>query len=135
MTGPARPPQVHFEHIAAPTPAGLGSIVVRDSEGRAVGQFDYQICHPCRQGHVEGIAVAAPWQGRGVARRTLHTALGPCAGYAWSTSRQSTDGRGFFTAMEEETGQIFPGCAPPCPHMLAAHPTGLVRGLLTRSRL
>lgn len=132
MTGPARPPDVHLEHIAAPVPAGLRSVVARDGEGRAVGQLDYQICHPCRQGHVEGIAVSAPWQGRGVGRGTLHAALAPCTGYAWSTSRQSADGRRFFAAMEEETDQGFPGTSARCPHMLAAHPAGPARGLITR---
>lgn len=134
MTGPARPPEVRFERIAAPVPAGLESIVVRDGAGRAVGRLDFQVCHPCRRGHVAGIVVAVHWQGRGVGRRAVYTALAPCTGYTWSTSRQSADGRRFFAAMEEETGQGFPACAARCPHMPAAHPAGPVRHLITGHR-
>ncbi|MEW2166448.1 GNAT family N-acetyltransferase [Streptomyces sp. NPDC007084] len=123
---------MRFERIAAPLPAGLESVVVRDDEGRAVGQLDYQVCHPCRRGHVAGIAVAAPWQGQGVGRRAVHTALAPCTGYTWSTSRQSADGRRFFAAMAEETDQNFQACAARCPHMLAAHSAGPVRDLIAR---
>ncbi|MET7740923.1 N-acetyltransferase [Streptomyces sp. NPDC005385] len=134
MTGPARPPAVHFERLAASTPAGLQAVLMRDGEGRAAGRMDFQVCHCCRLGHVESIVVAAHWQGQGVGRRAVHAALGPCMGYAWTTSRQTSEGRRFFAAMREETGLAFAAGTAGCTHMLCAHRPGLLRGLLTEHR-
>ncbi|MFG2307580.1 GNAT family N-acetyltransferase [Streptomyces sp. NPDC048566] len=135
MTGPARPPDVRFEHVAAPVPEGLRTIVVRDGEGRVVGRLAYQVCRPCRLGYVECVAVSPCRQGRGIGRRALHTALSQGADHTWSTSRQSADGRRFFAAVAEETDRDFPATAARCPHMLAARPGGPVRNLLARHRL
>ncbi|MFE9809270.1 GNAT family N-acetyltransferase [Streptomyces sp. NPDC005548] len=134
MTGPARPPAVHSERVAASTPAGLQAVLLRDVEGRAAGRVDFQVCHCCGLGYVESIVVAAHWQGQGVGRRAIQAALGPCMGYAWSTSRQTSEGRRFFAAMQEETGLAFPAGAAGCTHMLSAHRPGLLRGLLTQHR-
>ncbi|WP_425584745.1 hypothetical protein [Streptomyces vastus] len=83
---------------------------------------------------MDSIAVAAHWQGRGLGREAVHTALAPCRDYEWSTSRQSSQGRMFFSAMEEETDVAFPPRGVRCPHMLLAHPlAGPVRGFFASS--
>ncbi|MET7386090.1 hypothetical protein ACFYPT_14090 [Streptomyces sp. NPDC005529] len=55
-------------------------------------------------------------------------------GYAWTTSRQTSEGRRFFAAMREETGLAFATGTAGCTHMLCAHRPGLLRGLLTQHR-
>ncbi|MFF3641715.1 GNAT family N-acetyltransferase [Streptomyces sp. NPDC002564] len=117
MTPPARPPAVHFERVVETLPAGRRAVVMLDDGDRQVGRLEYQVCHLCRLGHIGTVAVAAHWQGQGLARHAVHTALAPCLGYAWATSRQSADGRRFFAAMTDETGIAFRPDGPRCPHM------------------
>jgi hypothetical protein len=122
------------ERTVATVPAGSQAIRVLDGAGGQVGRLDYQVCHPCRLGYVDSIAVAARWQGRGLGREAVHTALAPCPDYTWSTSRQSSQGRTFFSAMEDETDVAFPPSAGRCPHMVLAHPlAGPVRGFFAAS--
>ncbi|MFI2620173.1 GNAT family N-acetyltransferase [Streptomyces sp. NPDC018584] len=109
--------QVSFEYVSAVLPAGRQAVSVLDAGRRLVGCLEYQVCHVCRVGYVVNIAVASHWQGQGVGRHALHTAMEPCGGYTWSTSRQSLDGRRFFGAMEEEMDIAFPAGGVRCPHM------------------
>ncbi|MEV5982539.1 GNAT family N-acetyltransferase [Streptomyces sp. NPDC052114] len=118
MSRPARSPAVHFACVAETPPAGHRAVLILDSADRAVGRLAYQVCHDCRLGHIGDIAVAAHWQGQGLARHALHTVLAPCPGYTWSTSRQSAQGRRFFAAMAEETDVPFPPSGVRCPHMV-----------------
>ncbi|MGW1705228.1 GNAT family N-acetyltransferase [Streptomyces sp. NPDC002206] len=125
MSGPARLPVVHFERVTADTPAGRQAVLVREHRERVVGQLEYQVCHPCRLGYIDRISVVGCRQGHGLGREALHTALAPCPGYAWSTSRQSSVGRKFFLAMAEETDISFPPRGVRCPHMVSANsPSG-----------
>ncbi|MEV7197315.1 GNAT family N-acetyltransferase [Streptomyces sp. NPDC093510] len=117
MSRPARPPAVHFERVVETLPAGRQAVTMLDRDDRHVGGLEYQICHPCRLGYIGNIAVAAHWQGQGLGRHAVHIALAGGVGYSWSTSRQSTEGRRFFAAMEEETGTAFPPGGERCPHM------------------
>ncbi|MFI1680879.1 GNAT family N-acetyltransferase [Streptomyces sp. NPDC020607] len=117
MNPPARPPAVHYESVVETVPAGRRAVVVLDRDDRQVGSLEFQICHPCRLGHIGNLAVAAHWQGQGIGRHAVHLALAAGAGYTWSTSRQSSAGRRFFAAMEDETGTAFPSCGTRCPHM------------------
>ncbi|WP_151484839.1 GNAT family protein [Streptomyces albicerus] len=115
-------------------PAGSQAIRVLDGAGRQIGRLDFQVCHPCRLGYIDSIAVVARWQGRGLGREAVHTALAPCTDYKWSTSRQSSQGRTFFSAMQEETDVAFPPSAGRCPHMVLARPlVGPVRGFFASS--
>ncbi|MGB8939235.1 MAG: GNAT family N-acetyltransferase [Streptomyces sp.] len=117
MSRPARPPGIRFEFIAETVPAGDRAIVMLDPAHREVGRLDYRVCHPCRLGYIGNICVATQWQGQGLARHAVHTALEACTGYAWATSRQSAEGRRFFSAMAEETEVTFPPTGVRCPHM------------------
>ncbi|MEU6826713.1 GNAT family N-acetyltransferase [Streptomyces atriruber] len=117
MTPPARPPAVHYESVVETLPAGRRAVTVLDPDHREVGSLEYQVCHPCRRGYIGSIAVAAHWQGQGLGRHAVHTALAACVGYTWSTSRQSSAGRRFFAAMADETGTAFPPGGTRCPHM------------------
>ncbi|MFH8612896.1 GNAT family N-acetyltransferase [Streptomyces sp. NPDC018029] len=117
MSRPARPPAIHFEHVVETLPAGRRAVTMLDPDDRHVGSLEYQICHPCRLGHIGNIAVAAHWQGQGLGRHAVHTALTAGPEYSWSTSRQSSEGRRFFAAMEDETGVAFPPKGERCPHM------------------
>ncbi|MFC9496912.1 GNAT family N-acetyltransferase [Streptomyces sp. NPDC056982] len=117
MSRPARPPAVHFERVAEALPAGRQALTMLDLCDRPVGGLEFQVCHPCRRGYIVNIAVASHWQGQGLARHAVHTVLAPCPGYAWSTSRQSAEGRRFFAAMADETEVAFPSGGVRCPHM------------------
>lgn len=102
--------------------AGRQVITLLDADGRDIGHLDYQVCHPCAAAHVNTIAIAGPWQGMGLGREALHRATDPWPGYAWTTSRQSADGRRFFAAMAEEIGTDFVPGAVGCPHISASPP-------------
>ncbi|MEV0320255.1 N-acetyltransferase [Streptomyces sp. NPDC050658] len=117
MSRPAREAAVRVEDAFAALPAGPRTVTMLDGCLRSVGRLDYQVCHPCRLGYIGNIAVAAHWQGQGLARRALHIALTGRTGYSWSTSRQSSDGRRFFAAMTDETELAFPPTGVRCPHM------------------
>lgn len=99
--------------------AGDQAITLLDGDGREIGHLDYQVCHACRAAHVNAIAIAGPWQGMGLGREALHRATDPWSGYAWTTSRQSAEGRKFFAALAEETGMDFVPGAAGCPHISA----------------
>ncbi|MEU7650244.1 MULTISPECIES: GNAT family N-acetyltransferase [Streptomyces] len=109
--------QVHFAYVLPVLPAGPQAVSVLDAGHHLVGCLEYQVCHVCRIGYVANIAVASHCQGQGLGRHALHTAMAPCGGYAWSTSRQSSEGRRFFAAMEEETEVAFPARGVRCSHM------------------
>lgn len=108
---------MYFERVFPGLPAGRQAVSVRDSGHRLVGCLEYQVCPVCRIGYVANIAVTSHWQGQGLGRHALHTAMAPCRGYAWSTSRQSSDGRRFFAVMEEEMEVAFPAAGVRCSHM------------------
>ncbi|MCX4672226.1 GNAT family N-acetyltransferase [Streptomyces sp. NBC_01381] len=117
VSRPAREVAARFERVAETLPAGRRAVTMVDIADRSVGRLDYQICHPCRLGYIGNIAVATHWQGQGLGRQALHTALAGCADYSWSTSRQSSEGRRFFAAIEDETETAFPPSGVRCPHM------------------
>ncbi|MFF1379380.1 GNAT family N-acetyltransferase [Streptomyces sp. NPDC058308] len=117
MSSPARPPAVHFEHAVETAPAGRRALTMLDRSDRPVGCLEYQVCHPCRRGYIGNIAVATHWQGQGLGRHALHTAMAAGVGYTWSTSRQTAEGKRFFAAMEDELEIAFPACGVRCPHM------------------
>ncbi|WP_189177660.1 GNAT family N-acetyltransferase [Streptomyces lasiicapitis] len=121
MSGPARLPAIHFARTAPDMECGAGrqTLTALDPHDRPVGRLDFQICHTCRRGFIRNIAVAAHWQDQGVAREALHHALAQelCPHYAWTKTRQTADGRRFFTAMQEETDVAFPANATKCPHI------------------
>ncbi|MGW7070614.1 GNAT family N-acetyltransferase [Streptomyces sp. NPDC054855] len=99
--------------------AGRQVITLLDAGGREIGHLVHQVCHLCAAARVETIAIAGPWQGLGLGREALHRATDPWPGYAWTTSRQSADGRKFFAALAEETGIDFVPGAAGCPHISA----------------
>lgn len=117
MSLPARMPAVHYERVSETLPAGRQAVTILDHGHRPVGCVEYQVCHLCRLGYISNIAVVGHWQGQGLGRHALHTALAPCTGYTWSTSRQSAEGRRFFAAIEDETEIEFPPSGVRCPHM------------------
>jgi hypothetical protein len=117
VSRPAQPPAIHFEHVVETLPAGGHAITMLDPCHRLVGSLKYQVCRLCRMGYIDNIAVAIHWQGQGLARHAVHTALATCAGYTWSTSRQSSEGRRFFLAMADETEVAFPPAGVRCPHI------------------
>ncbi|NBE53272.1 GNAT family N-acetyltransferase [Streptomyces boluensis] len=106
-------------HLDAPRgeAAGPRVLVFLDADDRTVGQLDHQVCGVCSAAFVRNIAVASHWQGRGVGREALTLLLDLAPGHRWSTSRQSTEGRGFFAALAEETGVDFVERGGRCPHM------------------
>ncbi|MFC8132324.1 N-acetyltransferase [Streptomyces sp. NPDC057302] len=114
------PEAVTYRSAPAAVAAGRRVITLLDGKGRDIGHVDYQVCHACGAGHVNTITVAGPWQGMGLGREALHRATDPWSAYAWSTSRQSADGRKFFAAMADETGVDFVPGAAGCPHITAA---------------
>ncbi|MFD0548859.1 N-acetyltransferase [Streptomyces rectiviolaceus] len=107
--------------------AGRQVITLIDGRDHVVGHLDYQVCHPCRAAHINTITIAGPWQGLGLGREALHRATDPWSAYAWTTSRQSADGRKFFAAMADETGMEFVPGAVGCPH-ITAPPRGSTPG-------
>ncbi|MFD3373744.1 MULTISPECIES: N-acetyltransferase [unclassified Streptomyces] len=118
-----------MEHTVATATGGSQALHILDGGRRQIGLLDYQVCHPCRLGYIDCITVAGGWQGQGLAREAVHTALASCPGYIWSTSRQSSQGRAFFSALREESDIAFPAIAERCPHMVLACPlAGPVRG-------
>ncbi|GGV67848.1 hypothetical protein GCM10010277_76810 [Streptomyces longisporoflavus] len=119
---PPCPRAVTYRWAPAATAAGCQVITLLDGRGRDIGHVDYQVCHPCGAAHVNTIAIAGPWQGMGLGREALHRAADPWPTYAWSTSRQSSEGRKFFAAMAEETGMDFVPGAEGCPHITAQPP-------------
>ncbi|MFF1708735.1 hypothetical protein [Streptomyces sp. NPDC058268] len=116
---PPCPQAVTYRCAPATVAAGCQVITLLDGDGRDIGHLDYQVCHVCRAAHVSTIAIAGPWQRMGLGREALHRATDPWPAYAWSTSRQSADGRKFFAAMAEETGMDFVPRAVRCPHITA----------------
>lgn len=120
LRGPRPPcPQAVVYRSAPPAvAAGLQAITLLDGKGRDIGHLDYRVCHLCGTAHVNTIAIAGPWQGMGLGREAFHRAMDPWSAYAWTTSRQSPDGRKFFAAMAEETGMDFVPGAVGCPHLL-----------------
>lgn len=128
MTGPGR--AVRLERVPAVRAAGRQSLRLLDSEGREAGRLTFQVCHACRLGHIETVEVAPRWQGQGLARDAVHAALALGPGYRWNTTRQSADGRAFFTAMRDEIDVAFPPTATRCRHMVRAAPRRGLRGLL-----
>lgn len=117
MSLPARPPAVHFERVVETLPAGRQAVTMLDPHDRQVGSLEFQVCHRCRIGYIGNIAVASHWQGQGLARHALHTAMVPCSGYTWSTSRQSSEGRRFFATMADELEVAFPPSGLRCAHI------------------
>ncbi|MFI6091277.1 N-acetyltransferase [Streptomyces sp. NPDC051218] len=124
---PPSPRAVTYRCAPATVAAGRHVITLQDGDGRHIGHLDYQVCHPCGAAHVNTIAIAGHWQGMGLGREALHRATDPWPAYAWTTSRQSADGRKFFAAMAEETGLDFAPGAVECPH-ITAPPRGLGPG-------
>ncbi|MEU5951656.1 N-acetyltransferase [Streptomyces sp. NPDC047525] len=116
---PPCPQAVTYRSAPAAVAAGRQVITLLDGRGRDIGHLDYQVCHPCGAAHVNTIAIAGPWQGVGLGREVLHRATYSWSAYAWTTSRQSADGRKFFAAMAEETGVDFVPGAGGCPHITA----------------
>ncbi|MEV6751255.1 N-acetyltransferase [Streptomyces sp. NPDC051214] len=116
---PPCPQAVTYRCAPATVAAGRQVVTLLDSGGREIGHLVHQVCHLCAAAHVDTIAVAGPWQGLGLGREALHRATDPWPGYAWTTSRQSADGRKFFAAMAEETGMDFVPGAAGCPHISA----------------
>ncbi|WP_309031995.1 GNAT family N-acetyltransferase [Streptomyces alfalfae] len=139
MSGPARAPDVRFAHDAEAQPAGRQTLTMLDACGRCVGSLVFRVCHPCGCGYIDSVAVATHWQGQGLGRHALHTALATAEGHTWSTSRQSAEGRRFFAAMADETETAFPPGGAPCPHMTgraeALAPTSARAPLSPRNRL
>lgn len=109
---------VHFRLDSTPdAPAGPRVLTFLDADDRTVGQLDHQVCAACSAVFISNIAVASHWQGRGVGREALTLLLDLAPDHAWSTSRQSAEGRGFFAALTEETGVTFTDRGRRCPHM------------------
>ncbi|MGW0906244.1 GNAT family N-acetyltransferase [Streptomyces sp. NPDC002853] len=116
---PPCPQAVTYRCAPATEAAGRQVVTLLDAGGREIGHLVHQVCHLCAAAHVSTIAVAGPWQGLGLGREALHRATDPWPGYAWTTSRQSADGRKFFAAMAEETGMDFVPGAAGCRHISA----------------
>ncbi|MFG2653474.1 N-acetyltransferase [Streptomyces sp. NPDC048436] len=119
---PPCPQAVTYRFAPAAVAAGHQVITVLDGKGRDIGHLDYQVCHPCGAAHINTIAIAGPWQGLGLGREALHRAADPWPTYAWTTSRQSSEGRKFFAAMAEETGVDFVPGAVGCSHIALTCP-------------
>ncbi|MGW7074853.1 GNAT family N-acetyltransferase [Streptomyces sp. NPDC054866] len=116
---PPCPQAVTYRCAPATGAACCQVITLLDGDGRNIGHLAFRMCHPCGTAHVDTIAIAGPWQRMGLGREALHRATDPWPGYAWTTSRQSSDGRKFFAAMTEETGMDFVPGAAGCPHITA----------------
>ncbi|RFU88232.1 N-acetyltransferase [Streptomyces triticagri] len=115
--GPCPVGAVRFLRAASPGTADRFLITALDLDGRVVGRLDYRLCHGCRAGYVDAIAITGPWQGYGLGREAVTLMLGHAVAYRWSTSRRSLPGRRFFAAMAEETGVVFEGRAVRCTHL------------------
>ncbi|MEU6004053.1 MULTISPECIES: hypothetical protein [unclassified Streptomyces] len=124
---PPCPQAVVYRSAPATVPAGHQVITLLDGRGHDIGHVDYQVCHSCAAARINTIAIAGPWQGIGLGREALHRAADPWSTYAWTTSRQSTDGRKFFAVMAEECGMDFVPGAVGCPH-ITAPPSGARSG-------
>ncbi|MFD9864107.1 GNAT family N-acetyltransferase [Streptomyces alboflavus] len=122
MNSPARSAAVRFARSASSetSEAGRQTLTALDPDGRLIGQLDFQICHVCRRGLIHNVAVALHWRDQGVAREALHHVLDhqKSTDYAWSTTRQTSDGRRFFATMTGETDLSFPATSARCPHIL-----------------
>ncbi|CAM5371307.1 GNAT superfamily N-acetyltransferase [Streptomyces sp. DSM 41037] len=106
-----------FHATSAGHPAGPRELVIRDGADREIGKIEFRICRACGTGHVDSVTVAPSWQGQGLAREALHRILPDDLALAWTTSRQTGEGRAFFAAVTEETGIGFPAGQPGCVHL------------------
>ncbi|WP_436737535.1 GNAT family N-acetyltransferase [Streptomyces sp. BBFR102] len=106
-----------FRATPADDPAGPRELVIRDGADREIGKIEFRLCRACGTGHVASVTVAPSWQGQGLAREALHRILPDDLALAWTTSRQTGQGRAFFAAATEETGIDFPAARPGCAHL------------------
>jgi GNAT superfamily N-acetyltransferase len=114
---PAQSPTARIQHTRSPKPHGHHLIFILDEHERGLGHVDYQICHGCRVGCINEIAVLEHLRREGLGRWMLEEALECGPTYHWVTTRQSRHGRLFFAAATDETGVAFQTGGTCCPHI------------------
>ncbi|RXS67687.1 hypothetical protein EST92_27470 [Streptomyces sp. TM32] len=93
---------------------------VCDRNGWDAALLSWNICAPCRRGHIAKISIADHWQRQGLGRRMVRRAMHGGEDYHWSTTSQSPQAQQFFPALARETGAAFTTRDPVCEHIHAA---------------
>ncbi|MEU1824190.1 hypothetical protein ABZ502_17405 [Streptomyces abikoensis] len=100
------------------TPAGAQQLkVCRPEDRHDFARLEWRACAQCRLGLISQIRVNAAHQGQGYGIRMLLRAVRGYEEYAWSTSRQSAEGRQFFPRASAAAGIEFSRHAYQCDHM------------------
>ncbi|MGW7579006.1 GNAT family N-acetyltransferase [Streptomyces sp. NPDC054765] len=60
-----------------------------DRTGWDAALLSWNICSPCRHGHIAKISVADHWQRQGLGRRMVQRAMHGAKDYRWSTTHHS----------------------------------------------
>jgi GNAT superfamily N-acetyltransferase len=108
-----------FDVRAAATPDGIAMITVM-LHGEEVGTLAYQVCGACCKALICKESIDQEYQGLGLGRRALLTALATAPDYEWTTTPQYEVSARFWQRMSRATGASLtddPAHAGPCPHM------------------
>ncbi|MFD5398612.1 GNAT family N-acetyltransferase [Streptomyces sp. NPDC127097] len=91
-----------------------------DRTGWDAARLSWNICAPCRRGHIAKIYIADHWQRQGLGRRMVQRAMQRAEDYHWTTTHQSPQAQQFFPALARETGAAFTTQVPVCEHIRTA---------------
>ncbi|MGW3121537.1 GNAT family N-acetyltransferase [Streptomyces sp. NPDC001107] len=103
--------------VRSPDRHAATEIVLVDARNAVIGRVRFRICNDCRTGRILDVWVLDTWQRQGLGRELVNTLLAHCTGLGWSTTRQTPEGRLFFSAMTQETSIHFPQCGALCVHL------------------
>ncbi|MFF4021169.1 GNAT family N-acetyltransferase [Streptomyces sp. NPDC001843] len=109
-------------------------MVFLDSQHTVVGRLRFRMCGACHTGLILDVWISDDWQRQGLGRELVQTLVAHHSGVRWSTTRQTPQGRPFFSAMAEETSVPFPQRGALCVH-LAGRLTRAWRRLTSRRSL
>lgn len=100
--------------------ADLQILRVCDRTGWDAALLSWNICPPCRRGHIGKISIADHWQRQGLGRRMVRRAIRGAEDFHWTTTGQSAQAQQFFPVLARETGAAFTNREPVCDHIHAA---------------
>ena len=92
-------------------------VVLLDSRHTVIGRLRFRLCGACHKGLILDVWVVDEWRGQGLGRELVHTLVVRHSGVQWSTTRQTRQGRPFFSAMAQETEIPFPQSKALCVHL------------------
>lgn len=109
---------VRLSYSATSASGGPTELVLLDRCNRVIGRLRFRACQTCRTGRILDIWICDTWQRQGMGQELVCSLLAHRPGYRWSTTLQSSAGRGFFLAMTRETTVPLPQGGPLCSHLM-----------------